>query len=272
MIGLNQEQLRVRRAQIRRRQVRGTPRPMEPRGAVMAYTQALNRFAQVVADQIAAKIIEPAVERLAVRQDARDSILGALLAEVLDDLLGSADLKRLAAEVAQIAGRTSRFNLHDLGRVIGVQPPELGQGTILAWAEQNVQLIRSLPENVVRELGIYLATERGFEAGVRAEALVDDIQRITGHVTSRARLIARDQVLKLNAKLTQHRHQAMGVRRYRWSASLDERTRSHHRALDNQIFSWDKPPVGGGTSPSDQGHPGDGILCRCVAAPILEDV
>jgi SPP1 gp7 family putative phage head morphogenesis protein len=54
------------------------------------------------------------------------------------------------------------------------------------------------------------------------------------------------------------------VEEYVWSTSRDERVRPSHSAKDGKRFKWNDPP-------SDTGHPGNEIQCRCVAIPVLDD-
>ena len=50
----------------------------------------------------------------------------------------------------------------------------------------------------------------------------------------------------------------------------DGRVRDNHAELNGQRFRFDDPPMGGGTSEDEPGNPGDGILCRCYADPVLD--
>lgn len=61
----------------------------------------------------------------------------------------------------------------------------------------------------------------------------------------------------------------MGVTGYIWRTANDNRVRDNHGDLDGQRFTWDDPPMGGGTSEDEPGHSGSGIQCRCYAEPDL---
>jgi len=87
----------------------------------------------------------------------------------------------------------------------------------------------------------------------------------------RAATIARDQIGKLNGEMNQLRQTNLGVRRYRWSTSQDERVRDGHRKLNGTIQLWAKPPVVDERT-GERGHPGQPIQCRCSAIPIIDDV
>ncbi len=103
---------------------------------------------------------------------------------------------------------------------------------------------------------------------------------------NRARLIARDQVGKLNGRLTKRRSQEAGLDLYRWNTAGDERVRSTHKKLNNKICKWDNDTVyadsvadaraGNWKSRSGAGMfvgtPGQDIQCRCTSIPIVDDV
>jgi SPP1 gp7 family putative phage head morphogenesis protein len=95
-----------------------------------------------------------------------------------------------------------------------------------------------------------------------------------------ARLIARDQIGKLNGQVTQTTQRLAGVTEYVWVTSDDERVRGtpggrypkakpSHFALDGETFRWDQPPMSGpGTQ---RRNPGEPIQCRCWGDPKLPD-
>ena len=55
----------------------------------------------------------------------------------------------------------------------------------------------------------------------------------------------------------------MGVERYRWSTSGDERVRPTHQSNSGRVFRWDSPPA-------DTGHPGSDVMCRCGAEALFD--
>jgi SPP1 gp7 family putative phage head morphogenesis protein len=142
-----------------------------------------------------------------------------------------------------------------------------------AFTRENVKLIKSIPSKYFDE--IEQLVMGGVRAGRRVEDLASDIEQRFGVSESRAALIARDQVGKFNGELTRHRHEDLGLQRYRWRNARDERVRgnpsglypkaSHsHWGREGQIYSYDQPPP--------DGNPGQPIQCRCWAEPVFEDV
>ena len=95
--------------------------------------------------------------------------------------------------------------------------------------------------------------------------MVQQIKDIGKTTEKRAIFIARDQSSKLNAALTQARHEDVGITKYTWSTSGDERVRESHAEKDGQVFEYANPPA-------DTGHPGHDFNCRCVQIPYLGDV
>ena len=137
------------------------------------------------------------------------------------------------------------------------------------FVSDNVKLIKSVAYGQLEDLkGV---VTRGARAGLHHTEVQRQIQEQFGVTKRRAALIATDQVGKLNGELNALRQQNLGVRRYRWSTSLDERVRRSHRSLEGSIQEWARPPVVDPRT-GERGHPGQPIRCRCSAIPIIDDV
>jgi len=164
-----------------------------------------------------------------------------------------------------------------------------------AWADKNYDLIKSLSENYISQVN--QKTELAVMNGWSPRQLVKEIMKVNDNMKkSKANLIARDQIGKLNGQTTQARMEAVGLDLYEWSTCGDERVRGDpsgkypngrpsHYELDGKICRWDDPTVysedGGKTwkdRPSSwcQLHPGYDIQCRCTAlsywAELIEEV
>jgi SPP1 gp7 family putative phage head morphogenesis protein len=127
-------------------------------------------------------------------------------------------------------------------------------------AKANVELITSIPEQFLDK--IEQAVLEAMSEGLRHEEIIQEIERIGGVTESRAKLIARDQIGKLNSDFSRVRQTDLGIEEYTWSTAGDERVRDEHADLDGQTFRWDDAPT--------DGHPGEAIQCRCVAIPIFK--
>lgn len=121
----------------------------------------------------------------------------------------------------------------------------------------NVSLIQSIPKQYLDK--VEAAVLDGIQTGKRSEEIKKSILEIGFSTDSRAKLIAIDQLGKINGRLAQIRQQKLGITHYTWSTSRDERVRHSHRLRDGLIFAWNDPP--------SDGHPGIPIRCRCVPIP-----
>lgn len=135
------------------------------------------------------------------------------------------------------------------------------EDTLIVSTNENVNLIRSIPEEYFKK--IEQAVYTGTTQGSKASSLIKQIKDIGKVTTNRAKLIARDQTSKINSALSQQRQQNLGIEEYVWRTSEDDRVRESHRSKNGKVFRWDDPP-------KDTGHPGADIQCRCVAQPIIK--
>lgn len=153
-----------------------------------------------------------------------------------------------------------------LKRVVGIDlknvfPDSATKNQFKSFIAENVSLIKSIPEQYFGQ--IEQIVRRGAAAGDRAQKTAEKIRARYSVTKNRAKLIARDQANKLYGTITQIRQTSMGVEKYEWSTSLDERVRPSHAAREGKVFSWDDPP--------EDGHPGQPINCRCTAIPVFEE-
>lgn len=130
------------------------------------------------------------------------------------------------------------------------------------WISENTSLIKSLPTRLHPELeGI---VRRGVMNGASVKDLKEQIKVRYGVTDYRAKLIAQDQTLKLNADLTRYRLQSVGVERYVWRTVQDSRVRPEHADRNGKTYSWDK-------GPSNGQHPGQEVRCRCRAEAVWDE-
>lgn len=127
----------------------------------------------------------------------------------------------------------------------------------------NIQLIKSIRSQYLDK--VQNAVMQAMVKGALNKDLAAQIKDLGKTTEKRAMFIARDQSSKLNAALTQARHEDVGIKKYIWSTSLDERVRDSHADKEGRIFEYANPPA-------DTGHPGHDFNCRCVAIPVLDDV
>ena len=218
-----------------------------------------------------------------IRADASkrwlDDKLRSLAAEIEASLAGVGSDFELVAN--RIAKRTAAEQKELFASIRSVDPDKVkklerlslraapGVGKkIDGFRLQNVAKIKSIGGETVKRVSHALAEAES--KGWHRDQLRNRIQEVADVSRSKADLLARDQVLKLNGQITETRQTQAGVTEYTWSSSQDERVREWHDELDGSIQSWDDPPVT--NDAGDRNHPGTDYQCRCVAIPILPDL
>jgi SPP1 gp7 family putative phage head morphogenesis protein len=148
------------------------------------------------------------------------------------------------------------------------------------WQDQNYRYFQDLAGDYIKQINI--RAEQAITSGWSPVQLAKALVKIDASInTSRANLIARDQIGKLNGQVTQARMEAVGLEMYIWSTSGDERVRDSHAELEGKLCQWDDPSLysedGGKTWKSRpaswcQLHPGEDIQCRCTALSYWDEL
>ena len=175
--------------------------------------------------------------------------------------------EKVAAQSARLSGYHRRRLIQAFRSALGVDiRPMLNEAAIeplmSAWRRQNISLIRTIPQRM--HDGLYRRMtrtfmDRPFDQQALSKVLNEEF-RVSG---SNLRRITRDQTSKAIGQLTRARHQQIGIDEYIWRTAQDERVRPTHVALDGKKLRYDSPP--------SVGNPGDDVLCRCVAIPVIPE-
>lgn len=176
----------------------------------------------------------------------------------------------LAQQIREFGTRTERFQGSELQgqirRAVGIESPILADTTIgpllREWVAENVRLVKTIPAEYFSSLERTIAA--GVNTGRRHEVIAKQVAERYGVSQRRAALIARDQVGKFYGQVQRARQKELGIKRYRWRTSNDERVRPEHVEREGKVFEWTDPPA--------DGHPGYPINCRCTAEPVITDV
>jgi SPP1 gp7 family putative phage head morphogenesis protein len=178
--------------------------------------------------------------------------------------------------MARVAPQINEYNKDQWKQLVrsqyGVNPTREDPGTYIplmkTWAQNNALLIDDIPAKTAKQ--IQDLTIDTLLSGKTQQEMIDEIQDIMGErmdvSDSRAKLIARDQVAKLNGQFTRERQTEAGVDSYVWRTVGDERVRETHEMADGNTYSWSSPP-----EETDGNHPGEDYQCRCWAEPILPE-
>ena len=267
------ERLRRRRAQgikprARKPKVQQFPDLIE-KGYIRDLVKRVKVLREMVESEVLALIEREAAKRAdSMRLDV-DEELERLIFDLLGDLILAyerriPDPKPLVQEVAK---KTDTFNRGQVERQISsligfdITAVEGFTGIDLdIFTADNIELIQSVTDDYQDEVQELVL--EGVQKGKRPSTIAKELMERGDITERRAQLIARDQIEKLNGKITEQRQTALGIDSYFWRTSLDSRVRPEHAAREGDLFQWDSPP--------EDGHPGQPINCRCRAEPNVE--
>lgn len=255
-----------------------------PHGAQLDYYAALKRIVAFARKLVQARVIERLPELLQRAEDLHTDAaqhpgkrINALMqgvANTFDRIYPQARLERIARAAATVTNNHQRVQLQKqmksaAGVDLGVIADRKTAPAINLFVAENVALIRTVPQRYFDDVETEVL--RGMRAGTRAQELAGALEERASVAQNRAKLIARDQVLKFNGDLNRVRQTNLGVESYTWATAEDERVRPAHAERDGQVYRWDDPP-GDPTDPAIGGHPGVAINCRCQALPNVEEL
>ena len=137
------------------------------------------------------------------------------------------------------------------------------------WTIQNANLVKDVSTQFVNQTEQIVLD--GIRRGVRHEQVAKQILGSTDldkgrfkTAETRAKVIGRDQVSKLNGTLNRLRQENAGVTKYIWRTVGDARVRETHAMNNGREFTWREGWEGL--------HPGDDYNCRCFAEPIFTSI
>lgn len=283
---LNSARMRTNRRGLRKK----PPRWLDPRAIERKYQAELTRLVDAFFRDVDAELMGalPDIVNQHALETKMDSWVDGIERAVTRIRLRAGVLTDQARQLSLNIGlETSNFNQQQLKRImratLGVDvlktEPWL-RGELESFVAENVTLIKSIPDQSLTTIeGL---VQRGVRSGASASDIAKQLEKTYQISKNRAKLIASDQVGKLNGDLTQKRQAALGIEYYTWQATNDERTRPSHEAMDNKLCRWDDATVysddGGETWKKRssiggvQQHPGKDYQCRCGGSPDLETV
>lgn len=212
--------------------------------------------------------------------NSKSEKLHAAITEKLNELettLGNVDLTyRFPVPVA--VDEIDQQLIKDFATV-GIQPEftrEMRENIIRDYNKnQNLNIKNWVPDQITRLRDM---VELSVSQGYRRPAMIEMIKSEWGVTQNKARFLARQETSLLMSKIRRERSLDAGVRKYRWSTSLDRRVRpedaaaartgANHRYLHGKVFEYGSPPVVN-LKTGRRAEPGEDFNCRCVAIPIV---
>lgn len=251
-----------------------------PNAAVVGYARALKKLVRemgsgtlsIFDNQIAPHLKE--MDRYDSMEERSDgpinSILSAfvLITNFSNSIFETYIVTQIATDNIRILDRASEKNIASQARIMAVNPlanTEKLTDFMQASVQENVSYITKMKDDHLT--AVERIVLQGAKKGLTAKEMRSEIVAQTGITQNRAQFIATDQMGTIFGQLTAERHKGMGLSRFTWSTSGDERVRSSHADLDGKEFSYDDPPVVNGRKVL----PGEDYRCRCVAEPVFDD-
>lgn len=275
-----------------KKRLRKSPKWLYPYAVEREYTQYLVQYVEAIESYVervflpALKpIVNEANSEMMLRSDAWSNDFDKLMMQLQMTLNVAPELPNIKVKALDIGQKTSKWNSEQwqktlrtvLGASTAFYEPWL-QNALNSFADNNVQLIKTLSSDTfqnIRNMAL-----QGINTGLRHEAIRDEIMSRFDATKNRAKLIARDQVSKLNGQLTKVRQENIGVDRYIWRGVNDERERKNHRNMNNRVCQWNDSTVVKSLSSGKwiarnsiggvELHPGQDYQCRCWAEAMFD--
>jgi SPP1 gp7 family putative phage head morphogenesis protein len=171
----------------------------------------------------------------------------------------------LIENVSKANKRAFETSSKKMGASLRTMTVETSVGSVVKMLQtRQVELIKSLPlEAGLRAQDLALQAAVG---GKRADEVAAALADTEGVTLSRATLIARTEIAKANAAITQARAEYVGATHYIWQTAEDGDVRDSHAAMEGKIFRFDHPPT---LEDGMTGNAGEFPNCRCFAEPII---
>lgn len=211
-----------------------------------------NEPATMAQDRSAADILNGIMQRLARRWMRRFDKLAPEMA------------KWFATSAAQRSDATLKSALKKGGFTVKFTTTPAQQDAITASIAENVQLIKSIPEQYLTQVqGILM---RSVQQGRDLGYMTGELQKQFGVTKRRAAFISRDQNNKVTAAITKTRQQELGITQATWQHSHGGRhPRSEHIAANGKPYDVAK----GMFLEGKWVWPGTEPNCRCVSRSII---
>ena len=247
-----------------------------PDAATVTYSRAIQKMIDALAKHTMTSFDKYIAPKLKARQDAlyiEDGIFDGLkrffnsVRVKMEQLVVSATVEKSAVEFTH---NVNRFNRHNVEQQMAVKNIDLVatepwvKDFVAEKVKDNVGYIKTIHSDYFD--GIENIVSNGIANGASLKSMREQLVRQADISKSKAQFIAVDQAGSMLGQMTAQRHQRLGIEKFIWDTSGDERVRASHRKLDGKVFSYDAPPEVNGRIVL----PGEDYRCRCIAMPVFE--
>lgn len=250
-----------------------------PDAAAVAYSRAIRKMVLELGDE-AIKQFEKHVEPLLIesRQDSTEFVVDGIfdnIKRMLSAIKNKAETvfseRKTHSAAQKFVNSINLFNKHNIEKqlvVKGIDPTQREpwlDSFLNNKIKDNVGYIKNIEDDYLSE--IEKVVHDGIKEGRTAKQIRKQLVERAEVAESRAQFIAVDQTGSILGQMTAERHQQIGIDKFKWLTSHDERVRDSHKDLSDKTFSYDDPPTVNGRVVL----PGEDYRCRCVAIPVFDD-
>ncbi|MFJ7891308.1 minor capsid protein [Lysinibacillus xylanilyticus] len=243
-----------------------------PDAATVSYSRAIEKMITALGAETLKLFEKHIVPQLTTRKDAyvEDGILDGFK-KMFHSLKNKASkiftVPRSERAASSFVKSINRFNRHNLEQQMKVKGIDLVANE--PWLKDflhtkisnNVGYIKTIHDDYFTSIENIVLN--GVKDGRSIKQIREQLMEQVEISKNKAQFIAVDQAGTILGQMTAQRHQQIGVEKFKWLTSHDERVRDSHKALSNKIFSYDEPPTVNGRVVL----PGEDYRCRCVAIP-----
>ncbi|QPR69594.1 minor capsid protein [Lysinibacillus macroides] len=186
------------------------------------------------------------------------------LSKAIEQLFSQQKATKAAELFMKNLNQNNKTNMEQQGRIKGINPADTEPWLtpfMRENVEKNVGYITNIRDDYTKKIENIVLN--GVNNGSSHKQIRQQLEEQIDMSRRRAEFVAVDQTGSLFGQMTAQRHQNMGVERFKWRTSKDERVRKSHKELEDKIFSYDDPPA--------VGLPGEDFRCRCIAIPVFDD-
>lgn len=253
------------------------PKTRFPYSSEVFYYRELNKLVKVMGNltlQVFNDQIKPQIAQFRAKNDSEsyrsDGSLD-IIQRAIDIIKGlslgifsTGTVQSIASRFVNSVNSLSKANVDSQAKVKGVNPVQTEtwlDDYIQTSIKENVNYISTIKDEYFSKIEAIIL--QGVKNGESIKSIRDQLVERIGMTQNRAKFIAVDQTGSIFGQMTAKRHQEIGVKKFKWSDSGDNRVRKKHRELNGNIYPYDDPP--------SEGFPGTPFRCRCVAIPEFDD-
>lgn len=228
--------------------------------------ETTNRVNALIEAGASPEYIRLVLQESYTKENTKYSLAAPTIAAIFVYALSSSNKKKVESTIA--------YSLNTAPADIKTIDPDSLDSFIKESIAENVRLIKTIPNIYFNDVGE--AIYKHFSGIPIDGGITERLSTIGGTTQTRAAFIARDQTAKLNGQLTRYRHESVGIKKYKWRNSRDQRVvgnpaglypkphkgHGNHWVREGVVYYYNRPPA--------DGNPGYPYNCRCYAEAILD--